>query len=443
MALRLLRAAIHTPAVLRDLIGIGTERAHFLAPTMQLAWDAMVREHARAGRVDPTFLRAALHNEMGATADEVVTMILEAPPLDDGTDVLAAMMTLRRRVALYRLRQLGGLISKGATAVDADPGVVAGYARHELDAIVGGADTPTGTDGRGLAELVGASLRAEAAAWESIPLGLPEIDRALGGGIPVGRCSIVMAGSGVGKTTYARHALLSMARHLAPLGEAVLYVTFESDRHEVARETVQMMAGVRLGKGDLASSALGDVAAALEELPRLGIVVEDGSSLTVDGLCSLVRAHKHRRRIKAVVVDYVQDLALPERAPVPEGHARNSRLLRGFAAREQVAMLWLSQISADASAQRDKSTRIRQEDTAGSRQYAKDAPVIVSIERKHDSKDPAMRNISRASLLKNRMMGELVDQWMKWDQRTTRLTPCDESGATGMDAPEPEEWGDA
>jgi hypothetical protein len=132
-----------------------------------------------------------------------------------------------------------------------------------------------------------------------------------------------------------------------------------------------------------------------------------------------------------VVLDNVQALRLPEKTGFAEGHVGNSLALTDFFAEHGVVGLLLSQVSPKARdrAARDPKYHLSIEDPAGGAQYGQDAYAVIVVERKRDAKDEDSRNISRARLLKNRALGAVhVDQWMRFGQQTTQITPCDSDG---------------
>ena len=86
-------------------------------------------------------------------------------------------------------------------------------------------------------QLVG--LDAPAAALERLPTGIPEFDRAIGGGIVPGSAMLVGGDPGIGKSTL----LLQVAGRLASAGHRIIYVSGEESAEQVR------LRAVRLGLG--------------------------------------------------------------------------------------------------------------------------------------------------------------------------------------------------
>jgi hypothetical protein len=80
-------------------------------------------------------------------------------------------------------------------------------------------------------------LSGQLAEYEPVPLGLPPIDRTIGGGLKPGELLLIGGAQGTGKTTMA----LQMARNIAASGQAyVLYVCFEHDEADLLNRLISM-----------------------------------------------------------------------------------------------------------------------------------------------------------------------------------------------------------
>src|SRR5438270_4666666 len=82
-------------------------------------------------------------------------------------------------------------------------------------------------------------LETPAALPERLPSGIPEFDRAIGGGIVAGSAMLVGGDPGIGKSTL----LLQVAARLASAGKSVIYVSGEASAEQVR------LRAVRLGLG--------------------------------------------------------------------------------------------------------------------------------------------------------------------------------------------------
>lgn len=75
---------------------------------------------------------------------------------------------------------------------------------------------------------------------DRVPLGIPELDKVLGGGIGIGEIALVMASTGVGKT----NALLHSATCAGYQGNAGLFLSLELGRKVIAQRGIAMAACV-------------------------------------------------------------------------------------------------------------------------------------------------------------------------------------------------------
>src|SRR2546423_526289 len=82
-------------------------------------------------------------------------------------------------------------------------------------------------------------LETPAALPDRLPSGIPEFDRAIGGGIVAGSAMLVGGDPGIGKSTL----LLQVAARLASAGKSVIYVSGEESAEQVR------LRAVRLGLG--------------------------------------------------------------------------------------------------------------------------------------------------------------------------------------------------
>jgi hypothetical protein len=139
-----------------------------------------------------------------------------------------------------------------------------------------------------------------------------------------------------------------------------------------------------------------------------------------------------------VFVDYVQDVDFSQPGkPDNVNHAHISKTLRKRAKRRdhKIAIVELSQLSNPPTAPKAAGKQAKTEDSAGSKQYAKDAGPVVSLERKRDEKDEKKRNTSSVRLLKNRLFGDHIETWMRWNPSTTQLAPSTKDGDSVTEIP--------
>ena len=140
---------------------------------------------------------------------------------------------------------------------------------------------------------------------QKAPTGIAGLDEVLGGGLPVGRVTLVCGGPGAGKTMLATQFLVSGAREL---GEPGLFVSFEELSTELVANSASLgwdLAGL-VGDGRL---ALEEVRAARSELTEAGTYDLEALFVRLGHAIDAVGARR-------VVLDTVETLfgALPDEA---------------------------------------------------------------------------------------------------------------------------------
>lgn len=242
---------------------------------------------------------------------------------------------------------------------------------------------------------------------------------------------LVGADTGVGKTTFGTHIALTMAKAGVPL----VFFTFETKAKRIFSGLVEMQAKRRTDK-----SNQNDVAALLnsaQEIGGLPLWVDDSESMTVEELASKVHGHVKRNGVRAVFIDYVQDLERSTR------HARDdlnfahiSKVLRRMSARYNVLVVGFAQLADTREAQLKAKNYAgpTEADIAYTRQFAKDASYIVMLDRMKLADDPGLRNLTRVRLVKNRPESTLTTGWMRYDPATTTLSSADERGRETVEA---------
>jgi len=250
-------------------------------------------------------------------------------------------------------------------------------------------------------------LSGQLAEYEPVPLGLPPIDRTIGGGLKPGELLLIGGAQGTGKTTMA----LQMARNIAASGQAyVLYVCFEHDEADLLNRLISMESLLprlphRAGSVKIqdvraevlatyanAADGMVDVAAnpklrpSLERLARYGhnlfLMRGSATSTTVDNLRKLIQQHRERsgdRRL-VVFVDYLQKVPqLPEPSTESEKVTYVVNGLKDIALTEHVPVIAI--VAADKEGL--KATRLRNYHLRGSSAINYEADVILILNEKY------------------------------------------------------------
>jgi replicative DNA helicase len=435
---RLLGQCVRTPATMGELLQAGVDSPDAPSEGLRQAFIALRDAYLRTGRAAATDLETHLEIVLpeAAMASVVVDFILKQPSVRSLDDIGTLLQHVRERVARRRFGRL--MLHVGDRGDDTPLQELISNTRRELEDIETLASLrKDGLDGPDLA----AQLQAQAEGavrTEVIPTGLPNVDAALRGGLRVGTINLLIAGTGTGKTTYGMHvaAHVAILRALL-LRRPTLYICLE-DPHQATRTLAQLVAGHRLPIPATAAPAVWtDVALArgLVEASPMKLLTQQ--PLTAEAVMSKVRAFKRRLPILGtgdarplVIIDYVQRIRKSTRWNSVGDVEHISETLRLGALEEQVAVLMLSQVSADGRKRLAEKNAgpLTAEDSAGGVQYANDSAAVITVERKRDERDEKKRNVSTVRIVKNRDFGEAAEGFMRWDPASTRLTPCERDG---------------
>jgi replicative DNA helicase len=250
-------------------------------------------------------------------------------------------------------------------------------------------------------------MSGQIAEYEPVPLGMPPIDRTIGGGLRPGEMLLMGGAQGTGKTTMA----LQMARNIAASGQAyVLYICFEHDEadllnriiamesllprlpHKAGSVKIQDVRSEVLGTWAKAGEGMPDIAAnpklrpSLERLARYGhnlfLMRGSATASTVDNLRELIQQHRERsgdRRL-VVFVDYLQKVpVVPEPSSEAEKVTYVVNGLKDIALTEHVPVVAI--VAADKEGL--KATRLRNYHLRGSSAINYEADVILILNEKY------------------------------------------------------------
>ena len=429
---RLLGSALVDPSVMERLTRAGVGSAEFSVDEHQTMWRCMVAQFARSSRCDGALLAHEMKRG-GMSADDARLWVGEAEKagragLDEDTLTLLVEQ-LRRVAAERRLTALGTALSLVASNQAPIPEIVAG-AQRELDAVVAGV---AGKRTMGAADLVADYQRAQGSTTPivRVPTGIPSIDAATRGGCRLGASLVFGADTGVGKTTFARHLVLSAMS----AGFGVAYFTVESRTADLFGGVVDMRAGVRAGDAKTPAQH-SEIAKALGWLHASQLWIDDTEAMTAEEIASKTHSLV-KEGVRVVVVDYVQDVERSTRHGRDDlNYAHISKVLRRTWARYNVLGIELAQLAKpdDKAMTAKRWDGPTEADIAYTRQFAKDASYILLADRAKLSADDARKHTTRLRLVKNRWDGgELTSAFMRWNPITTRLSQT--NGGDGQSEP--------
>ena len=236
-------------------------------------------------------------------------------------------------------------------------------------------------------------------------------DNTTTGGWPAGQVSLVMAGTGDGKTM----AMLQSAIEICQMEGPVLYMTLAdlSGSQLKARAISSFCGWMRRPKYESGEQASYDEAT--KKVSALDIDGLDssyvGSKATVEYLCNFIRSA--RTPYKAIFVDYAQKMRTSDssvRASYDVA-AKCSQELGLTAIYKKVPIILGSQITTT-----EQGTI-----TKGGRTWEEDAGLVLRLQRINDEakdkmKDPLYKNVkglTRATITKNRFGPDQLSAW--WD----------------------------
>jgi len=218
-----------------------------------------------------------------------------------------------------------------------------------------------------------------AAARDRVPTGLRVVDARIGG-MRRGDLVIIAARPGVGKSALAAAIALNVAR----AGGRVVFFSLEMSASSVVQRIIAAVGDLDLHR--IATQPRADdvaaVAAAVQQVRPLPLVIDDTPTLTVADLRARALALAAQGDLRLVVVDYLQLLAAPdaaaERNRVQEVTAI-SRALTHLARDLAVPVLALSQLSRESERRQDQVPRLS--DLRDSGAIEQDAGLVMLLHR--------------------------------------------------------------
>jgi replicative DNA helicase len=218
-----------------------------------------------------------------------------------------------------------------------------------------------------------------AAARDRVPTGLRVVDARIGG-MRRGDLVIIAARPGVGKSALAAAIALNVAR----AGGRVVFFSLEMSASSVVQRMIAAVGDLDLHR--IATQPRADdvaaVAAAVQQVRPLPLVIDDTPTLTVADLRARALALAAQGDLRLVVVDYLQLLAAPdaaaERNRVQEVTAI-SRALTHLARDLAVPVLALSQLSRESERRQDQVPRLS--DLRDSGAIEQDAGLVMLLHR--------------------------------------------------------------
>lgn len=303
---RLISSVLAHPDSLDDLLELSPE--HFGVPAHSMIWAAILAADASGQPVDAVTVahelaRLGTLDRIGGPAG--LDRIRTAPPaLDELEAYLSIVMdrSLRRKLAAAAHR-----IAQSATSGAGDASLLAAAAQEDIFAA-----TNSGRESTSIKNMpqVLDVLKERMATSRSSKLigyatGLEELDEVTGGFSP-GQLIVIGARPAMGKSVL----LLQLARTIAEgTGLVVPFYSYEMSIEEIGFRLLSSSTGIpmpELMRGWVPSGMDRVLAAEVEKLKAVSLLLDDSPPPTVGALRAAVRRQARRAPVGAVVVDYMQ-----------------------------------------------------------------------------------------------------------------------------------------
>ncbi len=212
--------------------------------------------------------------------------------------------------------------------------------------------------------------------------GIPCIDKALSGGLPVG-VSILGARTSIGKSALA----VQIGCRVAERGEPVVFVSLEMSESQNAQRLLSLLTGIPTSRIQSASyseddsSRLFKAGADVHDLPMRIWQAAGANALRIE---SMLRTAKAKYGCRLAIVDYLGIVAGDARTSIYERTTNNSQAFSTMAKRLDMPILLLCQLSRLAEGERPELHHLRD-----SGAIEQDAEVICLLHRERDDSDEA------------------------------------------------------
>lgn len=224
------------------------------------------------------------------------------------------------------------------------------------------------------------SLRDRRANGETVfgvTSGFAAIDR-MTGGFQKSDLIILAARPSMGKTALA----LAMARNAAAEGFKVGFYSLEMASLQLIARLLSREGNVDLKKirtGSFTDEEFNELCAAAAELSRMGLFIDDASSISISDLALRARELKRRENISMLVVDYLQLMHAPKAESREREIGMISRGLKRLAKELDIPIIALSQLSRNSEHRTDKKPMLS--DLRESGNIEADADVVMFVHR--------------------------------------------------------------
>ena len=202
-------------------------------------------------------------------------------------------------------------------------------------------------------------------------------------GLQAGELIIVAGRPSMGKTAFGLNVAEHMAIHERPR-RPVLFFSLEMSRQQVAQRILCSRARVdshKLRRGAISGGDLERLKHTANDLSSSPLFVDDTTDLSVLELRARARIAWRKHNIRAVFVDYLQLMHLPNSESRQQEVAKISRGLKGLAKDLGIPVIAMAQLNRNPEDKARRGNRPRMSDLRESGAIEQDADVVMLLHR--------------------------------------------------------------
>lgn len=287
-------------------------------------------------------------------------------------------------------------------------------------------------DGEDVFNEIGLALEKESR--KPIPTGITGIDNLLKGGLGIGELGVILAPTGVGKTTI----LSKIANTAYNQGKNVLQIFFEDNENAIKRKHYTIWSGIA---PDDQPDHKEEVITLVEEAQKtskgkLILIKMPSDTVTISSIKNKIRKYEaNGTKIDLLVIDYI-DCINSEKSPAGEEWKGEGHIMRALeaATSELELVTWTA---TQGSRDSISSEVVTSDQMGGSIKKAQIAHVIISIGRSLEQKESKTATIT---LLKSRIGQDgIVFQNCKFDNEYLEISTEIQNTLLGLEKNKEEE----
>jgi len=394
---------------------------HFYREDHRVIYAEIVRMIGRGEPADVMTVWAALEGKGGAIGDDIaayLNQLAQTVPSAANIAQYAAVVVDRalRRATMLLADSISGLAMspKGKSAdeiLDAMQSMVTALAERRVR------NEPRMIRDV-VAEFIDGVARRSEGQDNTIPTGIPGIDRMLtGGGLRPGQLVIVAGRPSMGKSALTADVGLNMAAD-----HSVLDFSMEMESQEIAGRAVASRGRVSLGKvmSQIPADDVvtwGGVTAGCIKLDALRFAIDDTPAISLLELRMKAKAWKRKHGLHVIIVDYLGLMSGGEGEKRHEQIGSYSRGLKALAKELGVAVIALAQLNRKVEDRPDRRPVLS--DLRDSGELEQDADIVMLVHRPemYEPENPGLRGYAEVLLRKQRG-GEIGDIPLLFDGPT-------------------------